>query len=104
MCCMCFMRFSVGELNIAPSGKTEDVCSKCALAEKSLDISQRPDDTNLMEVILRNRVKCLRCGDIIESFHRHDFKQCSCKTVAVDGGKDYLKRCFTNECDFEEMP
>ena len=25
------------------------------------------------------------------------FKWCSCKSVAVDGGKDYLKRSFTKD-------
>jgi ribA/ribD-fused uncharacterized protein len=35
-------------------------------------------------------IKCLRCNDIIQSLHRHDFKYCFCGAVAVDGGKDYL--------------
>ena len=47
-----------------------------------------------MPKILRNAVKCNNCGDIIESTHRHDFKWCSCGLVAVDGGHDYLKRCY----------
>ena len=42
--------------------------------------------------IIRNSVKCLKCNEEIESTHRHDFKFCSCGNVAVDGGKDYLKR------------
>ena len=37
------------------------------------------------------KIKCLKCGDIIESVHRHDFKWCSCQSVAVDGGKDYTR-------------
>ena len=36
------------------------------------------------------RVKCLHCGDVIQSMYRHDFKWCSCHSVAVDGGADYL--------------
>ena len=43
-------------------------------------------------MILRNRAKCLKCGDIIESKHRHDFQWCSCKSCFVDGGRDYLRR------------
>lgn len=43
--------------------------------------------------IKRNRIQCKRCGDIIESVHRHDFKWCSCRSCAVDGGKEYLRRC-----------
>lgn len=44
-------------------------------------------------MIITNKVRCNGCGDIIESKHRHDFVWCSCELVAVDGGKDYLKRC-----------
>jgi len=53
--------------------------------------------------ILVNKIKCNKCGDIIESTHRHDFKFCKCKSVAVDGGKDYLKRNFTVTSDYTEM-
>jgi len=43
-------------------------------------------------VITRNAVKCLKCGDIIESAHVHDFKTCSCGAIFVDGGLEYLRR------------
>jgi hypothetical protein len=43
--------------------------------------------------IVRNAIKCRKCGDVIESTHRHDFRHCSCETVFVDGGHDYLRRC-----------
>ncbi len=33
-------------------------------------------------------IRCKHCGDTIESKHRHDFRSCSCKSVAVDGGTD----------------
>ena len=57
-----------------------------------------------VQKIIRNAIKCNYCGDIIESLHRHDFKWCGCEKVAVDGGKDYLKRTFTNSPnDFEEL-
>ena len=42
--------------------------------------------------IIRNSVRCRRCGDEIVSRHRHDFRWCSCGAVAVDGGTAYLKR------------
>lgn len=42
--------------------------------------------------ILENKIQCLICGDIIESKHTHDFKRCSCKSIAIDGGREYLKR------------
>jgi len=43
-------------------------------------------------LILHNRIQCKKCNDIIESEHRHDFKWCKCGAVAVDGGKDYMRR------------
>lgn len=45
-------------------------------------------------MILRNRARCLKCGDVIESKSVHDFVTCSCGNLSVDGGKYYLKRCF----------
>lgn len=47
--------------------------------------------------ILRNRVRCDKCHDVVESLHVHDFKFCKCGAVAVDGGKQYLKRSWTKE-------
>ena len=52
--------------------------------------------------IKTNKVQCLICGDIIESVNRHDFKWCSCKNVAVDGGLDYLKRLYKTE-NYKEL-
>jgi len=45
-----------------------------------------------MSKIIRNRAKCALCREIIESHHRHDFVQCKCRAIFVDGGKDYLRR------------
>ena len=42
--------------------------------------------------IKSNKAQCLKCMDIIESKHRHDFVGCKCGALAVDGGKDYLRR------------
>ena len=49
-----------------------------------------------MQKILVNKIKCKKCGDVIESITQHDFKYCKCSSVAVDGGKNHLKRNFTN--------
>jgi hypothetical protein len=45
-----------------------------------------------MGKIIHNKIKCLKCGDIIESYSVHDFKFCSCGACGVDGGKEYLRR------------
>ena len=47
-------------------------------------------------MIIRNSAKCLLCGEEIESTYRHDYKSCKCGNIAVDGGKDYIRRGFTS--------
>lgn len=42
-------------------------------------------------MIIRNRIKCKKCGDVIESNSQHDFKLCSCESIFVDGGHEYLR-------------
>lgn len=52
--------------------------------EKTKDLSDKK--------ILVNKIQCKKCKDIIESKHVHDFKWCVCKSIAVDGGLEYLRR------------
>ena len=57
----------------------------------------------------RNRIKCLKCGDVIESKHVHDFRWCQCKNIFVDGGLEYCRiggaalddDSYENLCEFE---
>ena len=42
-------------------------------------------------MMYRNAVQCAKCKDIIHSKHRHDFVYCSCKSIYIDGGMDYLR-------------
>ena len=43
-------------------------------------------------MIIQNAVSCLSCGDFIFSMHRHDFVTCTCGSISVDGGQEYLRR------------
>lgn len=52
--------------------------------------------------ILKNKIQCNKCGDVIESCSVHDFKFCRCGAVAVDGGHEYLRRCGSRE-DITEL-
>lgn len=37
-------------------------------------------------------IQCLECKKILVSFHRHDYKTCSCPNeTMIDGGHDYLR-------------
>lgn len=60
----------------------------------------------MKEKIICNKIKCKKCGDIIESKNVHDYKTCSCGNCSVDGGLCYLKRSFNGnspeEC-YEEL-
>lgn len=47
---------------------------------------------NGLEQMVLNRVKCLECGEILTSYHRHDYKTCSCTNVTmIDGGLTYQR-------------
>jgi len=52
--------------------------------------------------IIRNRARCRKCNSIIESKTRHDFVWCKCKSIFVDGGKDYI-RTGGDPKDFESL-
>ncbi len=52
-----------------------------------------------MRKIIRNAIRCNHCGDVIESTYRHNYVQCSCGKVAVDGGTDYLRRSYSGNPD-----
>ena len=55
-----------------------------------------------MPRIIKNAIRCKKCGDIIESKTVHDFKFCSCGSCAVDGGHAYLRRCG-HRGDWDEL-
>lgn len=44
-----------------------------------------------------NKIRCKFCGDILESFHVHDFKRCRCGKCSTDGGLEYAQRSFLTE-------
>ena len=54
-------------------------------------------------MIILNRAKCLLCGNIVISRHRHDFVTCECGNVSVDGGLQYLRRLYVDNDSFKEL-
>ena len=45
-----------------------------------------------MKQLVYNSVTCQECNETIVSYHRHDYKLCSCPNEAmVDGGTAYLR-------------
>lgn len=57
----------------------------------------------MKRVIILNQAKCLVCGEILESRFRHDYKTCSCGSLSVDGGHDYISRAYKEEGCFKEL-
>jgi len=47
--------------------------------------------------LVSNKIRCLWCGDILESFTVHDFKRCRCGKCFTDGGLDYVRRGFDGD-------
>ncbi len=54
-------------------------------------------EENEMRKLIKNAARCLKCGDVIESKHRHDMKFCKCGLIGVDGGLAYARRVFSTE-------
>lgn len=48
--------------------------------------------TRTREVVVTNKCQCRKCGDVIESKHRHDMVWCKCGAIFTDGGKSYIRR------------
>lgn len=44
-----------------------------------------------MKKLVRNAIQCTHCKDIIESKYTHDWKQCSCGKIYIDGGLSYSR-------------
>jgi len=53
----------------------------------------------MKKIILSNQIKCLNCGDEINSSHKNDYKKCKCGSVGVGGGTEYLKRVGSKYMD-----
>ena len=58
--------------------------------------------------LIKNAIKCLKCNDVVESKHKHDFKWCKCGTVFVDGGLTYRRiggdlDMMQDVCEYIEM-
>lgn len=44
-----------------------------------------------MRVLVKNSIRCLLCGDVVESKSVHDFQQCRCGAAFCDGGHEYAR-------------
>ena len=49
---------------------------------------------------MKNRAKCKLCFSIIESFHEHDYVECKCGEISINGGQQLLKCSAKNWHNF----
>ena len=49
---------------------------------------------------MKNRAKCKLCSSIIESVNVHDYVECSCGEIAIDGGDEYHKTYARDYANF----
>ena len=45
----------------------------------------------MVKKLIKNKWKCLKCNDIVESKHRHDYVTCKCGEMSIDGGTSYIR-------------
>lgn len=45
---------------------------------------------------MKQGLKCLKCGNVIASYHRHDYRECHCGGCFIDGGDEYFRYGGTN--------
>ena len=50
--------------------------------------------------IISNQATCKKCATTIFSSHRHDYVECSCGAIMVDGGNDYLRHGWDQPYNF----
>jgi len=60
--------------------------------EKPKEVPETKIGYDFDRQIVRNMAQCLKCKDVITSYHTHDYKTCTCGELSVDGGTSYLKR------------
>ena len=56
-----------------------------------------------MDKVIKNSIRCKKCGDVIESRSVHEMVWCSCGACAVDGGHEYLRRAYMEAGCYEEL-
>lgn len=54
-------------------------------------------------MILKNSIRCKKCGDIIESISVHDLVYCRCKAVFIDGGHLYQRVGYESKDLVEDL-
>ena len=67
-------------------------------------------ENRTVRLLVRNAVRCIACGSVLESKHRHDYVKCRCPNeTACDGGLEYQRTLavdlslIENLCEYQVM-
>ena len=53
--------------------------------------------------IKHNKVKCRGCKQVVESAGTKDIAECTCKSIAIYGGKESLGRLWRGPAMYDEL-
>lgn len=56
-----------------------------------------------MNVLIKNSIRCKKCGDVIESNKINDLHKCSCGACSIDGGLMYPRIYAANHDDYDNL-
>lgn len=56
-----------------------------------------------MKKIIKNRAKCLICGDVLVSKTTKDIQYCQCRNVFISGGLERLQRDVIDTRSFIDL-
>ena len=60
-------------------------------------------ENRTVRLLVRNAVRCIACGSVLESKHRYDYVKCHCPNeTSCDGGLEY-QRTFAMDLDLIEI-
>ncbi len=54
-------------------------------------------ETSIKNTTTVNAIECPDCGDVVYSRAHHDYRNCSCGGIAIDGGFEYSKISYKDE-------
>jgi len=54
-------------------------------------------------MIIVSAITCHKCGATIYSRCGHDMRWCTCKSIAIDGGRDYSRVVFEDSAGYTSL-
>jgi len=65
-------------------------CQKFSILQYCIKINQN------LQLMIKNKAKCLLCKEIIESYHLYDYVTCKCGEISISGGQHKFEALAKN--------